>query len=298
MKKYLLFPLLLFALNTYAQTYTIPGATEQPAWVFPLWFEDALGNKDTLYFGYDPEAVDYGIPSPDTIFGEKFQLVDSSNFLTVWGGGGLYTDTGFYGRNVTVTTFESLYGDGIGFYSTWYPPLILRWDKNLFYSDVLPFPDNGDAPRAWGEIVTNGDMVPEGECSFQYPYIMTDTTQGSGLACYHADSMVFMYGSLAVLLFEIKPWRPYWTEVFENKNEHNSFQIFPNPIISESFQLHVNNTSQVHIEIFTIDSRPIYSSLLSGALDYTIPLTTNGSFFYLVRVTQNNSSQLLKLIRL
>ncbi|MFN0276654.1 MAG: hypothetical protein ACKVPJ_12985 [Chitinophagales bacterium] len=69
MKKHLLLGLLLIKiLSLNAQTYTIPGATEQPAWVFPLWFEDALGNKDTLYFGYDPEAVDFGIPSSDTIF--------------------------------------------------------------------------------------------------------------------------------------------------------------------------------------------------------------------------------------
>jgi hypothetical protein len=156
--------------------------------VFPLWFEDALGNKDTLYFGYDPDAVDYGLP--DTIFGEKNIPVDTSQFNVVWDGGVSYTDTGTYGRKVRILKLEAAFGDGIGFYSTWYPPVILRWDKNLFYSDVLPFPDNGDAPRAWGVIETSGDMTPDG-CSFQYPFFMTDTTFGVLPACYKEDSMVF-----------------------------------------------------------------------------------------------------------
>lgn len=51
-----------------AQTYTVPGAQQQPAWVFPLWFEDGSGAKDTLYFCYDANAK--SVLPYDTIFGE------------------------------------------------------------------------------------------------------------------------------------------------------------------------------------------------------------------------------------
>ena len=65
MKIFLLSLLVLLALvkNTVAQTYTIPWAQQQPAWVFPLWFEDASGAKDTLYLCYDVNA---GIIQPET----------------------------------------------------------------------------------------------------------------------------------------------------------------------------------------------------------------------------------------
>ena len=62
MKIFLLSLLLLLAMvkNTVAQTYTIPWAQQQPAWVFPLWFEDASGAKDTLYVCYDADAFGGG----------------------------------------------------------------------------------------------------------------------------------------------------------------------------------------------------------------------------------------------
>ncbi|MBK6730753.1 MAG: hypothetical protein IPG60_07235 [Bacteroidetes bacterium] len=68
----------------HAQTYTIPGATEQPAWVFPLWFEDGTGAKDTLYLGYDSEGQDYGYPQSDTVFAEYFNLIDTTKFNVYW----------------------------------------------------------------------------------------------------------------------------------------------------------------------------------------------------------------------
>ncbi len=80
MKNILLIILIAVTANLFSQTYTIPGATEQPAWVFPLWFEDALGNKDTLYFGYDPYAIDFVWPQSDSVFAETFLTIDTSNF--------------------------------------------------------------------------------------------------------------------------------------------------------------------------------------------------------------------------
>ncbi|MFN0276655.1 MAG: T9SS type A sorting domain-containing protein [Chitinophagales bacterium] len=287
----------IFSFTSYAQTYTIPGATEQPAWVFPLWFEDALGNKDTLYFGYDPEAEEFGYPQKDTIFGEEYLLVDSSNFLTVWGGTGLYTDTGFYGLKIIIAKLESTIGSSIAFYSAWYPPLILRWDKNLFYSDVLPFPDNGDAPKALGQMSTSADMVPEGECSFQYPYYMTDTVAFEG-GCVHADSMVFLYGSLAVLDFSIRPWQPYWDEIISTTDYSQQISIYPNPVINNYCMIEVENTEEINIKLFTTDGILLFEKNLEGFPSYTLQLPEIFSGIYLLNITQKDFSQTLKLIKL
>lgn len=64
----------LIILSNFAFAQPVP---ETPAWTFPLYFEDALGQKDTLYFGYDTRANNPNIAF-DTIFGEKCQLADTS----------------------------------------------------------------------------------------------------------------------------------------------------------------------------------------------------------------------------
>ncbi|MEN9521788.1 MAG: hypothetical protein RL065_165, partial [Bacteroidota bacterium] len=63
-----------------AQTYTIPNASKQPAWVFPLWFENGDGQKDTVYIGYDIHADTWNGIGPDTIFGEKWQVINFNKF--------------------------------------------------------------------------------------------------------------------------------------------------------------------------------------------------------------------------
>ena len=95
MKAALLLPFILFASTVSAQQYQIPGAQQQPAWVFPMYFEDGFGYRDTVYLGYDPDAVSsFGIINnpiwnPDTVFAEVYQLIGQDSILNVslsWGG--------------------------------------------------------------------------------------------------------------------------------------------------------------------------------------------------------------------
>ncbi|MBP9084051.1 MAG: T9SS type A sorting domain-containing protein [Bacteroidia bacterium] len=298
MKRFLLPFILLFTLQIlHAQTYTIPGATEQPAWVFPLWFEDALGNKDTLYFGYDPEAEEFGYPQTDTIWGEKYLPVDTGEFNIVFSGGVNYTDSGTYGIKVIIAKLENTLGSSIAFYHTWFPPLTLRWDKNLFYSDVLPFPENVDAPRAWGLIETNGDMVPEGECSYMFPYIMTDTPTLAGIACYHADSMVFQYGSLSVLFFLVLPWQPYWTGIENITIQQDRILVYPNPLQGNELTISAENSEEIILEIFNIQSSLIYKTKLAGSNSYPLFIDIPPGM-YILQCNQNTIFQTSKFIKL
>ena len=71
---------IFFILIAYCSSaqYTIPWAQQQPAWIFPIYFEEGTGLKDTIYLGYDPAAKP--ILGIDTLFGEGFQVVDTSTF--------------------------------------------------------------------------------------------------------------------------------------------------------------------------------------------------------------------------
>ena len=148
------FCFLLFTITLYAQTYTIPGASQQPAWVFPIWFEDGAGQRDTIYIGHDPNAISGG---PDTIFGEKWIVYDTNKFCvsadykSVSGGPDSIL-------KVNIHLFNPDGGSGfiIEFRNaTW--PLKMKFDVSLFYIDSLPFyqdslnyPDT--LPRGYGEI--------------------------------------------------------------------------------------------------------------------------------------------------
>ena len=59
--------------------YVIPFASQQPAWVFPIWIEDAYGIKDTVYFGFDTTATN----TIDAQFGEGLMVEDSIN-MQAW----------------------------------------------------------------------------------------------------------------------------------------------------------------------------------------------------------------------
>src|SRR5215813_543800 len=64
-----------------AQTYSVPGAQQQPAWVFPMWFENGDGQKDTLYFCYDPQSQSDGYNNDsDSLMGERIIHVDKTKF--------------------------------------------------------------------------------------------------------------------------------------------------------------------------------------------------------------------------
>lgn len=274
-----------------------PALQSNPHGYFHYGLKMPWAIRIPLYFGYDSEAIDYGVPSADSIYGEYFIPGDTTQFQAVWGGGWYYIDGELLTLNSLVLKLYVAFGSSIGFNKTWYPPLTLRWDKSLFYSDVLPFPDNGDAPRAWGEIITEGDMVPEGECSFQYPFIMADTPTLAGLACYHADSMVFQYGSLSGLSFKIAAWQPYWTNIENPINPVGEIQVYPNPLHGNELTISVENPEEIILEIFNIQSSLIYKIKLAGSNSYTFSIDIPPGI-YVLQFNQNNIFQTSKFIKL
>lgn len=290
MKQILLFLLILNSIFSFSQTYTIPGATEQPAWVFPLWFEDGAGNKDTLYFGYDPDAQDFGWPQSDSVFGEELISIDTAIFNSLWVSGFMLPEA------LKVVVWKNLVNSAvISFYKTFYPPLILRWDKNLFYSDVLPFPENGSAPNAWGEIVTEGNMTPSG-CSFEYPFIMTDTSEETGLACYHADSMVFENGELSGLQFTVNAWRPNWSSMNDLNLKHKAVTILQNPTSGTSIVFNSGMEGNYEVKLLTLSGDLIEQKTFIGSGYKNFPIQENLNGLYVFQVIKNNFFQSFKII--
>jgi len=276
-------------LTSYTQTYIIPGTDEQPAWVFPLWFEDGLGNKDTLYFGYDPSGQDFGWPQSDSIFGEKLITVDTSKFNVYWESGFLLPSA------LKVLIWQNLeFGSNISFVHTFYPPLILRWDSNLFYNSIIPYPDLEPLPDACGEITSSGDMSTDG-CSFMYPIIITDTTQGGGLVCYFSDSIIYNTGSLSGLGFKVIPWKPNFLFNEENKNDLNPFEIYPNPVNSILY-LDKKINGEYMYQIFDGTGMLLQKGNTSSST--TISFKDYSAGIYILNLISNNLLITYKIIKL
>ncbi|MBA3649882.1 MAG: T9SS type A sorting domain-containing protein, partial [Chitinophagales bacterium] len=236
----LLFPLIFLSKILLAQVYTVPGAQIQPAWVFPLWFEDGSGAKDTLYFSYDPNAGSVS----DTIFGEKKEQLDSTMFQAYYA---CAIDTNFSAyKKITLTSPQI--GVNICFFNT-QMPLTLRWDSKVLNSDSLPLPDQAPAPRAQGVLAYDLPMQIN-MCSFELPLLMTDTTLYVwDTICSFSDSIVFEGPSASYLSFHVEPWKGILLGIDNSAQNLEKVFVYPNPMHNELQVIAKNVSASAVIKI-------------------------------------------------
>ena len=140
-------------------TYTIPWAVQQPKFVFPIYFEEGGGQRDTLYLGYDPNASLFSFNISDSIFGVIKRPLDTNMFYVKWDASQVHC-----GNNILCT--EGFKANVCSTYSPFYfpsvntiycnkgiLPLKISWDKSTFYTDSLPFPNQVPYPSAWARII-------------------------------------------------------------------------------------------------------------------------------------------------
>ena len=253
MKK-LLIPL-LFATTLFAHSqtiYTIPWATQQPKFVFPIYFEEGGGQKDTLYIGYDSTA-DGGMVGilQDTIFGVKKMYIDTTRFYACWSqsltNGNQLIDS-VYKANVSQTYinnagYQFFPGNSLILVNNGVLPLKISWDKSLFYSDSLPFAHYPPAPGAEGRLIINyGSDTQISENGYVdanyfnfYNTLITDSIVLSWstvmdsvtIANTHSLSVPVQYGYIELNIQE-------WTGILVNVNiiYEEKVVVYPNPFIN------------------------------------------------------------------
>lgn len=285
MKKIFFLGLLSFIIwNTSAQIYTVPGAQVQPAWVFPLWFEDGSGAKDTLYFCYDGNS---GMTTLyDTIFGEKKEPLDSIFFQAYYG---CALDSSFSAYKKITFPSPDL-GVSMCFLHT-QMPLTLRWDSKVFRSNSLPFPDQSPAPRAQGVLAFDLPMEVT-MCSFELPLLMTDTTLYAwDTICSFSDSIVFEGTSASYLDFHVTPWTGILVGIDNTLSNRSEYFICPNPARDELRIFTKSNRAAISFEL-----RDVYGNIrISHKIkdnDLSIKITDllAGSYLAIIR---NEQSQIV-----
>ncbi|MBC8047207.1 MAG: T9SS type A sorting domain-containing protein [Fimbriimonadaceae bacterium] len=130
MKTIFTFTLLISISQLFSQT--------DPQWLFPIWFEDANGDRDTVYIGYDTGA------SSPTGFDEEFEdyiWIDTSKFNVVVNSGYPSPYTGNYnldsGKIMEIT--NSFYPDADIDFINGQMPITMYWDISKLYDTDLPY---------------------------------------------------------------------------------------------------------------------------------------------------------------
>jgi hypothetical protein len=125
--------------------FFLPMITSAQEFSFELYFEDALGNRDTLVLGYDPLATD----SIDVAFGEENIIVQPwDSVLDVRIGNKTYsentwlTENTYLSKKQIISSFceNSIISSRISiqFYAKNYP-IKFKWDKTQFENDTCRF---------------------------------------------------------------------------------------------------------------------------------------------------------------
>ena len=275
------------------QTYPIPGAIQQPAWVFPLFFEDAIGQKDTIYLGYDGGITLSYHCYDESLFNEQFIFWDTSLFSSAACITSLGNDSI---TSVDVSSFTNKIF-GIYVFKAHYP-LTIRFDTSVLNADSLPLPDQSPLPKA--EVLFDYYYFPNvlnvPNCTWGAPVLLTDTCLNG---CCFADSIVFTaqgggqgpYDTFFDITF--RSWTGQVVGIDESGKKETDY-LFPNP--ARSFGK------------ITINSSEIYSSgILKGTdgkiiemleiINNQFWLKSNLTGLYFLEVTDRNGNfKIFKLV--
>jgi hypothetical protein len=270
-----------------------------PQWLMPLYFQDANGDMDTVYFGYDQEASTFD--DADSILGERWIIIDSARFNIFlfqypYGQGGyLYTDTV---KKVDIR--RSFIGTTLGFCKGKLP-ITMKWVDSLLYAPSCPFPDLSPRPRARIDLVCDDLEGPYNSCQefdgpplsltdypapeIPYPVLDSMVFDGSGL---YAPSQVFRYVNLSLVPHN-------YTYAGIKYESQNKLKIFPNPF-SDNLTIETTNFKYSFIKIYnTIGLLVFKQSTYKDTLSISLGQLPRG--VYLISVSSDNDYFIQKLIK-
>jgi hypothetical protein len=294
MKKTLILPLLML-------TWLLP-AQRDPQWLMPLYFRDANGDRDTVYFGYDPEAGIH-FEDADTLLGEDWIRIDTSRFnvyLLSYPGypggiGPLITDTV---RKVDIRV--TLVGAYIGFCKG-KMPISMKWVDSLLYAPSCPFPDLSPRPRARIDLNCSpqetaylwcgpADGDPLSLTNYPAPeihYPVMDSMFFNGSGYYSPAESI---GNLSLNL--VAHNHSYVS--LENTKSQN-ICIYPNPFTNE-LSIEYPGSAEYTVQIYSITGEILYQTS-SKRSSFTIHLDHLRRGFYLISVHSNRIIYIQKLTK-
>ncbi len=281
---------------------------EIPQWLFPIIFENGIGEKDTIYFGYDPDA---DVNAQDSTFGILYNEIDSTSFEVFW-------DQCFTCDTLTVRK-HIIIDDPI---ITWievrmrygYYPVTMYYNTDLLYSDsLMPFISNTSAPNLQGEVWLLEDNSRLGNwdesindwvymCHYLHPCVITDSIWFFNGDTYFSDSLDIAPRNNSITALGVNNVAISFTEWFnglyvntQDVTEHEEILVFPNPV-NETLNIKSNNINLefYNWKVFDISGQVIKTG--NGSKDYEIDFSEIENGFYFLQINLNDKIVTHKII--
>ncbi|MBL0073337.1 MAG: T9SS type A sorting domain-containing protein [Bacteroidetes bacterium] len=239
---------------SYGQQYPIPGATQQATWVFPIFFEEASGKKDTIYLGYDGTYANNFGCFDDGYFNEQnvYHFAFDTNYIVF---PCLESYIGGHDSISKVNILSDLSILFTVFVNNAKYPLKIKWDSTLLWSDSIPFPSVNGFPKA--EVLLDwyfGTNLPNVVSCYFSNILITDSCN---YYCCAADSMVFFDTDNSPepinSYFTIR-FRP-WSGLIIGEDEiiyNTILQVIPN-IVLENTEVRIKSSIEISaVKIFNL----------------------------------------------
>jgi hypothetical protein len=269
---------------------------QMPAWLFPIVFEEAGGERDTVYIGYDPDAVDFGI-GPDSVFGEYWLHPDTSSFFAYIA----YFDINNVTKAAVFNDTES-FGANVDFHKG-HMPLKMYFNVEFFYMDTLPFitiDSSESAPYAMGTMWCSDPDPAFNNCDNDIPYHLTDDPLGFfDLFPYVVMDSIVLAGLWTTpamsLNIDIIPYVSFTSIIDGNIHSSTELDIYPNP--SSKF-IHIEQPASKPYALWIYNSQgiEIAGNQALIATEETVRVSYLKTGLYFIRIIQANTIYLKKII--
>jgi Secretion system C-terminal sorting domain len=286
---------------------------QMPAWLFPIVFEEGGGQRDTIYLGYNEDALSN---VGETWFGEILLPVDTSRFNV-----SICLDFSFdsiYKVLISPLQNSSQCGGGVFDFSFYKGllPLKMYWDRMAFYSDSLPFADSVK-PKGMGFFHCGNPDPNYQNCNFFYPYYMTDDPMGfysfwdsctfsppvslpyfGPAPCYAMDSIIF-YGTLigGGYRLEIVPYGSNITGLeMPVVHTDNHMRLYPNPGTGEQLVIRFTKPANAQVIIYNVTGQPVMVFRINNRQEYQKDISKLDAGLYMVTVKTEKESYTGKLM--
>jgi type IX secretion system substrate protein len=278
----------------------IPGVQQQPQWAMPFMFEDANGDRDTVWIGYDPDASS-GMGGYDSIYNE-YRLIDTSKFCVILCPNCLSPNLTYSIDSAwKVEILSNFISSSIGFING-KMPITMYWVDSLFYSDSLPFPDLFPAPNGKG-IVTCDDLNPKFyNCPLEYEVLTLTDSVIPGMTYTYSDSIVFAGdtnwtpGQSLSLIIRIIPFNDFTYLGINGLKGKLKITVYPNPV-QDRIYIENDETTEIECELYNIQGKKMMMFSLGPLERKTVYVDEFPSGIYLLKSVSGYQAFLHKILK-
>jgi len=291
----------------YSTEQMLLGQELVPLFEMSLYFEDALGNRDTLEIGYDPRA------SFDTLLPEFGEFPIEQPFDSILDVRAIhpdvFNDTTFASKRI-ISDAETCYSCNCYFSAAdfifihaKYLPILITYDSSLLNStychnntilaqtmEVLLYENWWEAPLIHCMSITD-EILEDFEEFYADPVCCINKAfevQGQGWVDIPAYMIIFQPGNYCQTLVDVE-------EV-----SHGTYDIYPSPAIGQITIVPPEGVSQpMHLLLYDIYGRVALKRDIEGRT--TISLVNDlspGTYFYTIRSGRGDVMQTGKLVLL